>query len=137
MINLNDTTPSAPSGGVNLKWQQDGSGNVSAYASLGINKVTVTPAAGVVTMDCSVASSFLVTINANITSVVISGAVDGQEITILWSEDSTGGWTIALPANLLGATAPSTGANTQSCQKFTYNVGDTNFYAIAAGVTGM
>lgn len=30
--NLNDTTPAAPAGGVNVKWQTDGSGNDSAYA---------------------------------------------------------------------------------------------------------
>lgn len=32
MINLNDTTPAAPAGGTNVKWQEDVSGNVSAYA---------------------------------------------------------------------------------------------------------
>jgi hypothetical protein len=31
ITNLNDTTPAAPSGKVNVKWQQDGSGNGSAY----------------------------------------------------------------------------------------------------------
>jgi hypothetical protein len=35
MINLNDLTPAAPSGGVNVKWQQDGSGNISAYIAIG------------------------------------------------------------------------------------------------------
>lgn len=30
-INPNDTTPSAVGGGTNVKWQQDGSGNISAY----------------------------------------------------------------------------------------------------------
>jgi hypothetical protein len=34
MINLNDATPAAPGGGVNVKWQQDGSGNISAYLSI-------------------------------------------------------------------------------------------------------
>ena len=33
-INLNDTTPAAPSGGVNVKWQSDGSNNASAYMPL-------------------------------------------------------------------------------------------------------
>ena len=31
MINLNDATPAAPAGGLNVKWQQDGMGNISAY----------------------------------------------------------------------------------------------------------
>ena len=29
--NFNDTTPAAPAGGANVKWQTDGSGNDSAY----------------------------------------------------------------------------------------------------------
>jgi hypothetical protein len=32
-INFSDTTPAAPTGGVNLRWQQDGNGNISAYAA--------------------------------------------------------------------------------------------------------
>jgi hypothetical protein len=35
MINFNDTTPAAPAGGVNVKWQSDGSNNASAYIGLG------------------------------------------------------------------------------------------------------
>lgn len=31
--NFNDTTPAAPAGAKNVKWQKDGSGNISAYAS--------------------------------------------------------------------------------------------------------
>jgi hypothetical protein len=34
-INLNDTLPAAPAGGVNAKWQEDISGNVSAYVPTG------------------------------------------------------------------------------------------------------
>jgi hypothetical protein len=33
--NFNDTTPAAPSGKTNVKWQVDGSGNVSAYITTG------------------------------------------------------------------------------------------------------
>lgn len=134
--NLNDTTPTAPTGGRNIKWQQDGSGNTSAYTSLAPLKTTVAPIAGVLTIDCSIGNSFYININATITSVSLTNPIDGQEITILWVQDGTG-HAVALPANLLGATAPSTSANTHSVQKFTYNVGDTNWYAIAAGTTGL
>jgi hypothetical protein len=34
-VNFNDSTPAAAAGGVNVKWQQDGSGNVSAYVVAG------------------------------------------------------------------------------------------------------
>ena len=33
--NLNDTVPAAPAGGLNVKWQTDGSGNDSAYLAGG------------------------------------------------------------------------------------------------------
>ncbi len=33
--NFNDTTPAAPAGGVNVKWQTDGAGNDSAYVTAG------------------------------------------------------------------------------------------------------
>ena len=44
-INLNSTTPAAPTGGGNVTWQEDGSGNVSAYVTgadvlVGINTQT-------------------------------------------------------------------------------------------------
>lgn len=32
-VNLSDITPAAPAGSANVKWQTDGSGNVSAYTS--------------------------------------------------------------------------------------------------------
>ena len=34
-VNFNDTTPAAPTNMVNLKWQSDASGNISAYNSGG------------------------------------------------------------------------------------------------------
>lgn len=30
-VNFSDTTPAAPTGGTNIKWQTDGSGNLSGY----------------------------------------------------------------------------------------------------------
>jgi hypothetical protein len=48
IINLNDTTPAAPTGKVNVKWQADASTprNVSAYVDLPVNPTAVseTPA---------------------------------------------------------------------------------------------
>lgn len=45
-INFNDTTPAAPAGSLNTKWQKDGSGNTSVYvlgatgAALGVIQLT-------------------------------------------------------------------------------------------------
>ncbi len=137
MINLNSTLPGAPNGGQNVAWQEDGSGNVSAYTSLGTPKATVGSVAGVLTLNLANTSSFLINLTQNVTSIVLTNPTDGQEITLLWIQNATGTWTVTFPANILGATAPSVGANTVSCQKFTYNAGDTNLYATGVGATGM
>lgn len=136
-INFSNTVPSAPSGGSNVSFQTDGSGNVSAYTGLASVKTTVAPIAGVLTLDCSLGNSFLITWNANITSMSLTNPTDGQEITLLWEVDVTGGYTITPAANLLGFTTPSNTASKNSTQKFTYNSGNTNWYSLAVGVTGL
>jgi hypothetical protein len=138
MINLSDTTPVAGTGTKNVVWQEDSSGNVSAAVAFQIlgAKTTVAPVTGALTIDCSLGNSFYVNVNAAITSMTITNPVDGQEITILWVQDGTG-HAITLAGNMQGATAPSASANKVSCQKFTYNTGNGNWYAIAAGVTAM
>lgn len=48
MINLSNATPAAPAGGVNVNFQKDGSGNVSAYLpSTGFVKPVIVFAPGV------------------------------------------------------------------------------------------
>jgi hypothetical protein len=136
MINLSDTTPAAPTGASNIKWQQDSSGNVSAYTPTAPTKATVAPSAGVLTLDASLANSFLITVNQAITSMSIVNPTDGQEITLLWAQD-TSGHAVTLAANLLGAAAVTTTANKHTCQRFSYNVGDTNWYATSPGQVNM
>lgn len=134
MINLSSTTPAAPNGGTNVIFQNDASGNVSAYYAP--KKQTVTPSSGVLTIDASSGVSFLVNVNQAVTSMSITNPTDGQEITILWAQDATG-HAVTLASNLKGATAISTVANKMTCQRFTYNVGDANWYAVNQGVAGM
>jgi hypothetical protein len=143
MLNFNDTVPAAPAGGANVLWQEDAAGNTSAYILSGSlaggrigAKTTIAPVANVLTVDASLGNTFLVNVNAQINSMSITNPTDGQEITLLWQQDGSG-HTIALAANLVGATAPTTTASKISCQKFTYNVGTTNWYAIAAGSVNM
>lgn len=38
-VNLSNTTPAAPAGGTNVKWQTDGSGNVSGYVQSAVELV--------------------------------------------------------------------------------------------------
>jgi hypothetical protein len=138
MINLNDTTPAAPTGGFNVKWQQDSSGNVSAYtgpAALGAPPVYA-PVAGVLTINAAASNVAYINVNAAITSIVVNNPTDGQIMTIFWIQDGTG-HAIALPAFFIGATAPSTTANKHSIQQFLYHAADTNWYGVAAGQTGL
>jgi hypothetical protein len=134
--NLNDTTPAAPTGGVNCKWQQDASGNTSAYVSLGAVSASFTPVAGVLTIDASQSNVAVITINAAITSSSVTNPTDGQLLTVLWEQDSTG-HAVALPSNFIGATPPSTTASKRSIQTFLYNAGVTAWFGIAAGQTGL
>lgn len=128
MINLSDSTPAAPTGGTNIKWQQDSSGNVSAY-TLG-SKSTLTPVSGVVTIDASTGSKFLISVTAAITSIVINNPTDGQTLTLLFAQDGTG-HAVTLPAILISGTfTVTTTANKHSCAQWIFNVGDTNWYIV-------
>jgi hypothetical protein len=42
-INLNNNLPAPPTGGTNVNFQEDGSGNVSAYVGLASNKIITAP----------------------------------------------------------------------------------------------
>jgi hypothetical protein len=128
MINLSDTTPAPPTGGTNIKWQTDTSGNVSGYTTT--SKTTLTPSAGVVTIDASSGSKFLISVTAAITSIVINNPTDGQFLTLLFAQDATG-HAVTLPASLISGTfTVTTTANKHSCAQWLYNSGDTNWYVV-------
>jgi len=129
MINFVDTA--------SITWSVDSSGNLTANATNipGGGKQTVGSVAGIVTVDVSLGSSIFINVTEAITDIVLNSPVDGQEITIIFAEDSTGGWAVTLGANMLGAPTISTGANTHSCYKWSYNSPDTNWYLI--GASGM
>ena len=128
MINLNDSTPAPINGGNNVHFQENASGDVSAYVQR--RKVNVSPAAGVVTIDASQGDSFWITVNAAITSMVITNPTDGQEITIIWAQDVTG-HSVAVASNLvMGTLTVSTAANKHTTAKFSYNQADTNWYIL-------
>jgi hypothetical protein len=137
MITLNSTTPPAPTGGSLVKWQQDASGNVSAYTgAAAAPPTTFAPVAGVLTIDASAGSVAYVNVNAAITSSSVTNPTDGQVLTVFWKQDSTG-HTIVLPTNFIGATAPSTTGNSNSIQQFLYNAANNNWYGLALGQTGL
>jgi Protein of unknown function (DUF2793) len=84
-------------------------------------------------------SSFRINLNNNatVTLNINNGAFDGQEITILYVQGGTTGSTVTAAANVHGFTTPSAGLNTVSVQRFTWDVTNTVWYALAVGTTGM
>lgn len=128
MINLNDTTPTAVTGGNNVHWQEDASGNVSAYTMA--RKVAITPTAGVLTLNAALADSYVINVNAAITSMSITNPTDGQELTLLWVQDSTG-HAVTVASNLfMGSLTVTTTANKHTCQRYLYNAVENNWYAL-------
>lgn len=94
--NFNDTTPAAPSNGVNVKWQTDGSGNNSAYI----------PA---VAQEIVSASLDLTAQSANITTATLytpsaSGLYRVSAYIIVTTVASTGAGTSTLPSVTIGWT---------------------------------
>ena len=135
MINLSDTTPAAPASGVNVSWQQDGSGNVSAYTSVASPKTTVAPVSGALTIDASLGNEFLVTVNAAITSMTITNPTNGQQIGILFQQDATG-HAVTLAANIQNPPTVATGASTSTMMILTYNTGDGTWYGVQVSGSG-
>lgn len=118
---------------MNVTWQQDASGNISAYAAA--LKIAVAPVAGVVTLDASAGNSFFITVNAAITSMVISNATDGQEITVMWQQDATGHAVAMASTMASGSFSVSTTASKTSAGKWSYNAANTIWYLL--GQSGM
>src|ERR1035437_3956694 len=87
MINLSDTTPAAPSGGVNVHFQEDASGNVSAYVGLASTGTPVAPVAGVTTVSVANTNVIYVNVNASVTALTITNPTDKQVVTVFWIQD--------------------------------------------------
>ena len=87
-INLNGTTPAAPAGGTNVLWQEDTSGNVSAYVT----------AAGIITAS----SVDLTAQTANIagTNLVASPTAGCYRISVYIAVTTAGGSSSTLPATV-------------------------------------
>lgn len=111
-----------------MHWQQDVSGNVAAYYQ--IRKITVTAAGSSLTIDSSQADTFLIPIINAITSMTITNPIDGQEITLMWQQDSTG-HAVTVASNLdMGTLTVTTTANKVTIARFSYNAGNTTWYIV-------
>ena len=108
-INLNNTTPAAPASNQNVLWQQDGSGNVSAYlpnttqqfpgvdlttqaANIAATTLLATPSAGVYRVSAYIIVTQVATTSSTMPSVVIT-----------WTDkDNTTAQTLTLTATSTG-----------------------------------
>lgn len=74
---------------------------------------TATISSGVVTLDPAAGSNVKVTLNQNVTNFTLTtyGALAGSPLNIIFTQDGTGGWTVAFDASLF-ATAWSNAGNT-------------------------
>jgi hypothetical protein len=71
------------------------------------------------TVDVSGQSLVVIPLSANISALTLTGALDGQMVTLEFQQNSTGGYTVA-SAQIPGLVNPASGANAVSSQSFRY-----------------
>lgn len=129
------------SSGSGIKFSVNASGNVTTAGSVAVGKSSANRkldvAGGAMTSPVAVAFSATPTFDAtasnfftfgnltgNVTSMAISGAQEGQFLTIRFRQDATGGRTVVLPTGAKVAGSIETGANRASYLNLTYNATD-------------
>jgi hypothetical protein len=81
----------------------------------------------------------VITLTANITGFTLAAGADGQEKTLTFCQNGTGGFTVAAPVNVHGffsGNAGTVGSTAGKCsaQHFTYSAGQTAWLADSPGV---
>ena len=95
-VNLSNTTPAAPTGGTNVKWQSDGAGNVSGYVQSAVELVG--DGVDLTAQTANIGTSALVTTPSGyyrISAYLIVTTVDGAsstlpKLTITWNDKDSG-----------------------------------------------
>jgi hypothetical protein len=81
--------------------------------------ITTVSYAASVTFDCNQAKGFQVTMNGNITSLTVTNAQAGDELTFVFIQDGSGGHTVSgIGGNVFGSGAPDTTPGKVSIQQF-------------------
>jgi hypothetical protein len=76
----------------------------------------------------------ILTLTGNVTSFTLAAGADGQEKTLEFCQNATGGNTAAAPANVRGFFAVGMTASKCSSQHFTYSAGQAAWLADSSGV---
>jgi hypothetical protein len=71
--------------------------------------------------NAATVNSFTITLTGNVTSTTITNPTTGQTITFIITQNVTGGWTFAWPANTKGASNVAPDANGVMVQSFIYD----------------
>ncbi|HEX6773853.1 MAG TPA: hypothetical protein VF126_17590, partial [Acidobacteriaceae bacterium] len=79
--------------------------------------------------------SSYIQLTGNVTSFTLGTGTDGQEKTLTFCQNATGGYTVTAPANVRGFMAVGTAATKCSSQHFTYSAAQAAWLADSAGVT--
>jgi hypothetical protein len=77
----------------------------------------------------------IITLAGNITGFTLAAGTDGQEKTLEFCQNATGGYTVAGPSNVRGFFTAGTTANKCSSQHFTYSATQSAWLADSPGVT--
>jgi hypothetical protein len=77
----------------------------------------------------------ILTLTGNVTSFTLAAGADGQEKTLEFCQNATGGYTVAAPSNVHGFFTVGTTANKCSSQHFTYSGAQGAWLADSPGVT--
>jgi hypothetical protein len=76
----------------------------------------------------------ILTLAGNVTSFTLAAGADGQEKTLEFCQNATGGYTAAAPANVRGFFTVGMTASKCSSQHFTYSAGQATWLADSPGV---
>jgi hypothetical protein len=76
----------------------------------------------------------MITLTAAITDFTLAAGTDGQEKTLTFCQNGTGGFTVAAPANVRGFFTVGATANKCSSQHFTYSAAQSSWLADSSGV---
>jgi hypothetical protein len=77
----------------------------------------------------------ILTLTGNVTSFTLPAATDGQEKTLTFCQNATGGFAVAAPANVHGFFTVGKAASKCSSQHFTYSTAQAEWLADSSGVT--